>query len=238
MSMAHPRAIFVGFPPEAQAFLRGIEKNNNREWFEKNKPVYEASVKGAMAALVEAMNQELLKYAPEYITDPKQAIFRIYRDVRFAKDKKPYKTNIAALWFRQNLGKNETAFFYLHLDAQELFFGAGVYMPGAETLKTLRNHVADHHEQLRAILADRKFRQAFKGLDGEPAKRTPKGFLPGHPAEDLLRHKMYIVSANLDPALAYTPKLVSELSKLFKTATPLVEYLNGALRPKPARIRF
>ena len=162
-------------------------------------------------------------------------MFRIHRDVRFAKDKTPYKTNVAAMWHRQNLGKNETASFYVHLDAKELFVGAGIYLPMPETLKILRNHVAAHHEELREILADNQLRKWMGGLQGEPAPRTPKGFLPGHPADDLLKHRMYIVWNSLDPEIAYGPKLLGEVTARFRAATAFVEYLNrplaGAKKP-------
>jgi uncharacterized protein (TIGR02453 family) len=240
--MARTKASFPGFPKEAQVFLRGIVKNNNREWFNKHKDVYEESVKGSMMALVEAVDQELLDYAPEYITEPKKAVFRIHRDVRFSKDKTPYKTNVAAGWHRQNLGKNETAGFYLHLDAKELFIGAGIYLPMPETLKVLRNHVAAHHEELVEILADKPLRRWMGELQGELTPRVPKGFLPGHPAEELLRRRMYIVWTSMEPAIAYGPGLLAEVSQRFRAGTALVEFLNRPLaalqkpRPMPATL--
>ncbi|MEO5953059.1 MAG: DUF2461 domain-containing protein [Chloroflexia bacterium] len=227
--MARTKASFPGFPKEALTFLRGIVKNNDRPWFEKNKALYEDKVKGGMMGLVEAVDQELLDFAPDYITEPSKAVFRIHRDVRFAKDKTPYKTNIAAMWHRQNLGKNETASFYVHLDSKELFIGAGIYLPMPETLKILRNHVGVHHEELREILADNQLRKWMGGLQGEPAPRTPKGFLPGHPADDLLKHRMYIVWNSLDPEIAYGPKLLGEVSARFRAATSFVEFLNRPL---------
>ena len=90
------RSGFAGFPPEAMEFLRGLARNNRREWFLPRKAVYETSVKQPMRELVTALNQALAGFAPEYATDPEKAIFRIYRDVRFSKDKKPYKEHIAA----------------------------------------------------------------------------------------------------------------------------------------------
>lgn len=227
--MARNKASFPGFPKEALAFLRGIVKNNNREWFNKKKEDYEQHVKGKMSALVEAVNQEMLDYAPDYISDPKKAVFRIHRDVRFSKDKTPYKTNVAAWWNRQNLGKNETAGFYMHLDAKELFVGAGIYLPMPETLKVLRAHVAANHEEMRTILADKQLRRWMGELQGEMTPRIPKGFLPGDPAEDLLKRRMYIVWASLDPEIAYGPNLLGEVSSRFKASTELVEFLNRPL---------
>lgn len=232
--MARTKASFPGFPKEALQFLRSIEKNNNRAWFGKMKSVYEDSVKAPMLALVEALDQELLDYAPEYITEPNKAVFRIHRDVRFSKNKDPYKTNIAAGFHRQNLGKNDTASFYIHLDAKELFIGAGVYMPIPEHIRMLRHHIAANQIEFREILADNQLRKWMGELQGELMIRPPKGFITGHPAEDLLRRKMYIVWATLPPAAAFTPQLLGEISARFRAATPLVEFLNRPI-PEPTR---
>ncbi len=228
--MARTKATFPGFPKEALQFLRGIEKNNNKQWFDKKKEEYENSVKGPMLALVEAINAEMVNYAPNYITEPKKAVFRIHRDVRFAKDKTPYKTNIAAGWQRQNLNKNESASFYMHLSAKELFVGAGIYMPPPEPMKLMRNHIAAHHQELREILADNQLRKWMGGLQGESMTRMPLGFLGAHPAEDLLRRKMYIVWVELPTDLVFTPDFLADLSARFEAATPFLEYLNRPIQ--------
>ncbi len=232
--MARTKASFPGFPKEALQFLRSIEKNNNRAWFGKMKSVYENSVKAPMLALVEALDQELLDYAPEYITEPSKAVFRIHRDVRFAKNKDPYKTNIAAGFHRQNLGKNDTASFYLHLDAKGIFVGAGVYMPIPEHIRMLRNHIAANHIEFREILADNQLRKWMGELHGELMIRPPKGFIAGHPAQDLLIRKMYFMAATLPTDLALTPQLLGEVSARFRASTPLVEFLNRPI-PEPTR---
>jgi len=227
--MARSKASFPGFPKEALTFLRAIEKNNNRDWFEKKKPVYEESVKGPMLELVDALNQEMLDFAPDYITEPKKSVFRIYRDIRFSKNKTPYKNNIAAGFKRQSLGKNEGASFYLHLEAKQLFLGAGIYTPMPETLKALRKHIAVNHEEMRGILGVKQVQKLMGGLQGQPMTRVPKGYLPGDPAEDLLKHKMYVLWVEAEPEIAYTPKLLGDLSARFRAATPLVEFLNRPL---------
>src|ERR1700739_1604763 len=93
--------MFPGFPSEAITFLRGLTRNNRREWFQPRKEIFETKVKEPMTRLVESVNAELLKFAPDYINDPKKAIYRIYRDTRFSSDKTPYKTHIAAIFPRR-----------------------------------------------------------------------------------------------------------------------------------------
>ncbi len=238
MPRSSPR--FPGFPPAALSFFSQLEKNNRKEWFEKKKELYDEQVKTPMIALVEALGQEMLRFAPDYIPEPKKAVFRIYRDVRFSKDKTPYKTNIAASLWRQSLGKNDGASFYVSLDHKELLVAGGVYMPSPEHLKILRLHIAERYETLRKILANRKRIQLAGELQGDSATRLPKGFLPGHPAEDLLKRKMYIQWVTLDPKLALRPEVLAELSKRMAAMTPLVEFLNEPMlgRARKTRLEF
>jgi uncharacterized protein (TIGR02453 family) len=235
--MPRPSTRFAGFPPGALRFLSQLEKNNNREWFEKNKDVYETDVKGPMLDLVAAVGAGMLDYAPDYVPEPKKAIYRIYRDVRFSKDKRPYKTNVAASFWRQNLGKNGSAGFYTHLDNEEFLMAAGVYMPEPEHLRILRGHVDKHHERLRQILEDKKRIRLAGGLQGESQTRLPKGFLPGHPAEDLLKRKMFMYWVTLPPRYAEKAGIEKEVGKRFAAMAPLVEFLNEPLLAK-AKTKF
>lgn len=232
-----PRTLpkFAGFPPTTLRFLAQLEKNNNREWFEKNKDRYEAEVKAPMLELVSALSANMVDFAPDYIPEPKKAVFRIYRDVRFSKDKRPYKTNIAASFWRQNLPKNESASFYMHLDNKEVLLAAGIYMPPAELLRAMRLHVEENHEKLRSIVEDKKRKKLAGELQGESAARLPKGFPPGHPAEDLLKRKMFLYWIALPPKDAESPKFLTEVSKRFAAMAPLVEFLNEPLLGKGRR---
>jgi uncharacterized protein (TIGR02453 family) len=105
------RSAFPGFPAEAMTFYRGLARNNTREWFQPRKPVYDEQVKAPMVELVTALNQAMMKFAPDYVTDPAKAIYRIYRDTRFSPDKTPYKTQIAASFARRGMEKHGAAGF-------------------------------------------------------------------------------------------------------------------------------
>ena len=121
--------MFPGFSPEALSFLRGLKRNNRREWFQPRKEIFEARLKAPMIQLVEAINAELLGFAPDHITDPKKAVYRIYRDTRFSADKTPYKTHVAAVFPHHGLGKQSSAGFYFHLTEKSVGIAAGSYMP-------------------------------------------------------------------------------------------------------------
>ena len=158
------------------AFLRGLARHNNRDWFQPRKAVYEESVKQPMRELVTALNQALAGFAPEYATDPEKAIFRIYRDVRFSKDKKPYKEHIAASFPLRGGMAHGHGGFYVAVSHKEVAVGGGVYMPEPATLLAIRSHIAENHRALRRILANPKVRRLLGEMQGEQLARVPKGF--------------------------------------------------------------
>src|SRR5437588_9804334 len=143
------RPAFPGFPPGGMQFCRALARHNNREWFLPRKPVFEEKVKQPMRQLVEALNGAMKGFAPEYMADPEKAIYRIYRDTRFSKDKTPYKDHIAASFPRRGIPCG--AGFYFAVSPREVGVGGGVYMPAPETLLAIRHHVAEHHREVRKI---------------------------------------------------------------------------------------
>src|SRR5215470_2162054 len=213
---------FAGFPPEALTFFRNLKKNNKREWFQPRKEIYDEKVKSPMLELVTAIMQKLADFAPDYVSDPNKAIYRIYRDTRFSKDKTPYKTHIAAVFKPRSLEKHAGAGFYFSVSPEEIEVGGGVYMPPPEHLSAIRGYMAEHYEEFRDILAVRNVRKLFGEMTGESASRIPKGFPSDHPAEDLLRRKQYLLFEALDASLATTPKLYWELIGRFEALTPFL----------------
>src|SRR5437899_2709311 len=134
------RSGFPGFPEEGIEFFRKLMRNNRREWFQPRKEVFEAKLKQPMRELVHEVNREMGRFAPEYVTEPDRAIYRIYRDTRFSKDKTPYKNHIAASFRRSGACAHEGAGFYFAVSHKEVAVGGGIYMPPTETLKAVREH--------------------------------------------------------------------------------------------------
>ena len=217
---------FTGFPPEAMTFFRGLKKNNTREWFQPRKEIYEQKVKGPMLELVTALMQRLADFAPEHVGDPAKAIYRIYRDIRFSKNKTPYKTHVAAVFPRRDLEKHAGASYYVSVSPEEVEVGGGVYMPPPESLRAIRSHLAEHHEEFRRIASARAVRRLFGELHGDRLTRPPKGFASDHAAADLLCRKQFLLFAELDPKLATTPKLFREVAARFEAMAPFLEFLN------------
>jgi uncharacterized protein (TIGR02453 family) len=223
---------FAGFPPETLKFLKQLKRNNNREWFLAHKDVYEEKVKAPMVELVLALGSAIQNLAPELIVEPKRAIYRIYRDIRFSADKHPYKTHVSAIFVPRGIPKHSGAALYFHIEPAEVVVAGGVYMPDSAALRAIRQHIAAHWEELRSILNQKNFKKLFGGLEGERLVRPPLGFTADHPAVGLLRHKQFYVAVTEPSSLAEGGKLFPRLLTLFAAMIPLVRFLNQPLTPR------
>jgi uncharacterized protein (TIGR02453 family) len=223
--------MFSGFPAEGLAFLKSLKRNNRREWFQARKEVFEAQVKAPMTELVERINRALLDFAPDHITDPPKAIYRIYRDTRFSADKTPYKTHIAAVFPRHGLERHSSAGFYFQLSAEGVGMAAGAYMPGPEELFAIRSWLAANHAMF--LTASRSVEKVFGPLQGDGLSRSPKGFDPAHPAAELVRRKQWYYWTEPEVKLTTSPRLLSELVRHFRAAAPVIGLLNLPLLRAP-----
>ncbi|MGH9582119.1 MAG: DUF2461 domain-containing protein [Bryobacteraceae bacterium] len=220
---------FAGFPKEMATFFRGLKRNNRREWFQPRKHLFEEHVKKPMTELVEALNSEFAKFAPEHVSDPRKAIFRIYRDTRFSPDKRPYKTQIAASFARRGGERMSVSGFYFSVSSDQIEVAGGLYHPAPETTLLVRTYIAENYTELQHILADKRLREYMGELQGDELTRAPKGFDPGHPAIGLIKKKDWLLEATLDPDLATTPRLFREIADRFRAMAPLIEFLNRPL---------
>jgi uncharacterized protein (TIGR02453 family) len=217
-------------------FFRKLQRNNRREWFQPRKEIFETKLKQPMRELVHEVNREMARWAPEYVTDPDKAIYRIYRDTRFSKDKTPYKDHIAASFRRTGSAAHEEGGFYFAVSHKEVAVGGGIYMAPPETLKAIRSHLAEHHAEFRKLIRARKVRDLYGELHGEQLSRPPKGFTPDHPAADLLRYKQLFLYVELPPDLATSPKLQPTIVQHLAAIAPFLEFLNRPLRPQKKQL--
>ncbi|HEY0785318.1 MAG TPA: DUF2461 domain-containing protein [Acidobacteriaceae bacterium] len=217
------------FSKEAMTFLRGLARHNERAWFDERKPVYERALKAPMLEVIAEINQAMAGFAPEHVRPPQRAMMRIYRDTRFAKEKIPYKTHLAAWWARTGLEKTSGAGYYLQVSPSQVLVAAGCYMPQKDQLLAIRRYLLAHHEELRALLADRRLTRFAEGFDGLKLTRAPKGFPAEHPAMDLIVCRQWGVSSTLGAEVALDAKLVKQVVERFRAMTPLVEFLNRPL---------
>ena len=238
---------FSRFEPEALRFLRALKRNNAKPWFEANRATYERAIKAPLQCLAEELDVRFAALAPEFVAPPKRALFRIHRDVRFSRDKSPYKTH-AALWvFHRDAGRgvgresHGGAGFYFHLEPGASLVAAGYWMPPRPALNRIRERIDGEPRALERLVRAPAFKRRFGGLtDDEPGvklTRVPRGFAPDHPAADWLRFASYTASRPLSDAEALSPKLVHALMKDYAVLLPLVRWLNATMGHRPATNR-
>ena len=215
------------FSKATLAFLDELAANNDRAWFEANKPRYEELVREPALEFIAAMAAPLAKFAPRFRAEPRKmggSLMRVFRDTRFARDKSPYKTNIG-IQLRHELGKDVHApGFYLHIATDECFFGAGCWHPEADILGRIRDLIAAQPKRWFAARDDRKF-AAHWALAGDSLTRPPRGYAADHPAIDDLKRKDFIGLAPLSFAEATGPRLVKLATERFAAAAPLMKFL-------------
>lgn len=222
---------FVGFPRVGIEFLKKLKKNNRRDWFEKHKAEYETDVKHPMQCLIAALQPHMLSFAPEFEVNPKRSIFRIYRDVRFSKDKSPYKTHVAAHFVVRGKPKGvEGSGYYLHIEPGEVFIGAGIYMPENDQLKKIRASIAGKADEFLGIVNNPRLKKTFGKIEGEKLRRVPQGYDPEHPMAEWLKLKQFFVGVSWPESRCRTAAFVENVAEGFRTATPLVRFLNAAMR--------
>jgi uncharacterized protein (TIGR02453 family) len=226
------------FSGDALRFLRGLKRNNDRVWFDARKAVYERELKAPMLALIAEVNEAMHEFAPENVQPPQKSMMRIYRDIRFAKDKRPYKIHQAAWWGRSGMEKTSGCGFYFSVSSTEVTVAAGVFMPGREQLLAIRRYLAEHHAEFRAVMAGKKLRALMREDDGMRLTRPPKGFCADDPAIDLLMCRQWGVVARLPAEWATRPTLVKDVVERFRVAAPMVAMLNAPLVGKAKRPMF
>ena len=222
------------FSPAAMSFLRGLARHNDRNWFNDRKRIYETELKAPMLALIDEITQSMAEYAPEHMRPAHKSMMRIYRDIRFSPDKRPYKTHLSAWWTRRGMEKTSGGGFYIQIGPKICFLAAGVYMPERDQLLALRRWMAENHreynKQLNKLLKPRNSRNpAMDAIDPEALSRMPKGFPSDHPADELLRARNWGVRCSLHPSLALEPALAREIITRFRLMAPLVDTLNEAI---------
>ena len=225
------------FDAEALRFLRGLKRNNKREWFEARRAVYEEKLKAPMLALIERLAEGMAEYAPAHMRPAGKCMFRIYRDTRFSSDKSPYKTHLGAWWARNGLEKTSGGGYYMHVGAEEFVIAAGVYMPEKNQLLAIRRRLLEHHGEWKKLIEDKKLLRAFQVHDPMALTRPPKGFPAEHPAMEWIKWRQWGVTAHLPAEMALQAGLAEEIERRFRLASPLVDFLNAPLvraeRPRP-----
>jgi uncharacterized protein (TIGR02453 family) len=216
--------------PATIKFLNNLKKNNNKAWFDANRKIYEAA-KADYIALIDAVIAATAKFDPSIGNlTAKNCIFRINRDVRFSKDKSPYKSNMGASITAG--GKKVSApGYYFHCEPGQSFAAGGLYMPEAPNLAKIRQELDYNFDEWKKIIGNKTFKKYFtKGVDGvDVLSRPPKGYTEENPALGFLKMKSFIVSRPISDAELGNKNLVKEIASSFAAMKPMLDFLNHAL---------
>ncbi len=221
----------VYFTPALFKFLGDLKKNNNREWFLGNKQRYELKVRDPLVKFVKDFEPHLRKISPYFVADPKPvggSIMRIYRDIRFSKDKSPYKTSVALHFWNEKAGDGASPGFYIHIAPSDIFAGAGIWQPDGKTLEKVRAAIVADSEKWKSAISGNNFKSRFE-LSGELLKKPPRGYDPNHPLIEDLKRKDFVASTQFKEKDVCSPSFLGQFSNACNSVAPFVEFLTEAV---------
>lgn len=217
------------FTPAALRFLKDLKANNRREWFQPRKAEFEELLRQPLLTLCDEVSDDLRSFAVEHVTPAAKAARRIYRDVRFSKDKTPYRTNVWAVFPRAGLGKAGGPVYYFGISPDAVRVAAGLYECGPAEIAAIRADLADDPAGFTQLIAAKPLHRLMGVCQGERLAKVPKPYAADHPAADLLRQKQWYFATSLPPETATQPGLRKAIVERFKAVTPFMEHLSQTL---------
>lgn len=228
---------FLGFEKESLDFLKKLEnkKFNNKIWFDNNREKYENHIKLPMRTLIDSLTGELFKIDSSIVVNYK-SIFRINRDIRFSKDKTPYKTMTSASFCFDTIKKPELPMFYFHLSPSEFLFAAGQYSTDLEKIKKIRKFILKNFDYFKKIISERNFAREYKEICGDKLKILPRGYdflkldKKNEPLIELMKMKQYYVYKTYKPEVAFDTEIISVIISSIKLTYNFTKFLNDAIK--------
>lgn len=222
---------FAGFPVATLKFLKQLKRNNDREWFNERKPVYESAIVEPSLEFIQAMEKPMRKISECFKVTPKKtggSLMRIYRDTRFSTDKTPYKTNIG-IHFRHTMGGDVHApGYYVHIEPSEAFLGVGIWHPATKIANEIRTQIDEDQAGWKKARSNKKFRDLFE-LSGDSLKRPPRGFDADHPWIEDLKRKDFIGVHRFEGKEITEKGFVKKVETVFRSATNFMRFLCEAI---------
>jgi uncharacterized protein (TIGR02453 family) len=216
-------------PKSGFDFLKKLKRNNNREWFLKNKSQFEENIKLPLQQVIIELQKSLENETDGILFDTKKSIFRINRDVRFGNSKDPYKTNVGAIFVTNYKNKNEIPGLYLHIEPGNCFIGGGLYMPTSDQIRKIREFINRNPKVFKKIITHPKVIKYFGGMHGEKLKTSPRGIPEDHPNIELLRWKQFVYIKHFEDIDFQKGNLAKKIHKDFLAMMPLIHWLNDAI---------
>jgi uncharacterized protein (TIGR02453 family) len=213
-------------------FLKNLKKNNNKPWFDAHRKDYELAKADFSDFIQQVIDQHGKKDASIKNLVAKDCLFRINRDIRFSKDKSPYKTNFGASINKAGKSAWNSAGYYFHLEPGGSFTGGGIYMPPPDALKKLRQEIDYNFDEFKKLVTAKKFRAVYGDLDKSKEfllSRVPKGYEPGNPAAVFLKLKSYIAMVEIKDADLTSKDLLKKTTTAFEVLLPLIGFINNSM---------
>lgn len=215
--------------PSTLKFLKDLKKNNNKPWFDEHRKQYENSKADILVLTTQMINAIAIFDKPIGILQPKNCTFRINRDVRFSKNKDPYKSNMAA-YFNKDGKKGIGAGYYLHIEPGKSFAAGGVWVPEPAVLAGIRQEIDYNYKEWQNIIKNKSFVKTFTaGIEGDALVRPPKGYDENNPAIDFIKMKSFIVSKTFTDAEVQNKNFVKNIAGSFVAMKPVIDFINVAL---------
>jgi len=209
-------------------FLENLSANNNKDWFHDNRKLYE-ECRDKILLITEILINEIRKFDSEIpAMSPKDCMFRIFRDVRFSNDKKPYKTNFGS-FIAKGGRKSLLAGYYFHIEPDGSFAGGGLYMPPAEQLRAIRSYIADNGHEFLDIIQEKNFKKIYPEMYDHKLKTAPKGFPKNHEFADILRYQSFVFSTNLKKEIITGDNFINYLVNAFIELHKINRFINNGL---------
>ena len=209
-------------------FLSELKQNNTRDWYHANKDRYKKAF-GNFEDLVAMLLHTIVGFDKSVVgTEPKDCLFRIYRDIRFSKDKTPFKTWFGAA-MKQGGRKQVGSGYYIHVSTQQVYLAGGIWHPDMDTLASIRDFIVAWPNKFEKVVLDKSFLKTFDGLAGDQLKTAPRGFPKDHPQIQWLRHKDHIVSHQVEPKEILSEKFIKKAGKIYEKMLPLNQFIKEAI---------
>ena len=223
------KIVMTHFSPDYLEFFKELAANNNKDWFDRNRKRYESVVRDPFKAFIGQLISEMAKSDPELDIDAKDAIFRINRDIRFSKDKTPYKLFNSALISPVGRKDKNNPGIYIEFNPEKLGVYGGIYMPSPAQVQKVRTYMLANLNEWEALLRDQNFKKAYGEVLGEKSKRIPKEFREAAESQPLLYNKQWYYHADLEPEVILSEKLMDTILDLWRKAQPVKNFLSNAI---------
>ena len=211
-------------------FLAKLEAHNSKEWFDQNRKEYESNVKKPFEEFVEELGEEIGKFDSEIHGDHKKNIFRINRDIRFAKVKTPYKTNRSAAFSLNGKKDHEDPGYYIELGINKCYIAGGAWCPSPEKLKKIREEIYYNVEEFHGILKEKKFKSTYSDLQGDRSKKMPKEMADWSKDSEYVLNKQFYFYKEFDMDLCFRPNASKKIAEMFSAGYSINQFLRRAMR--------